>query len=103
MIFMNITEISDADFEKTIYNNQKVIVDCYAPWCGSCNIFYPAFEELAENKRDTVFCKINTDENPGIAEKYNIMSIPTVLLFENGSLKNRQTAPKNKEDIIRMF
>ncbi len=100
---MNITEINDNNFEETIKNNGKVLLDCYAPWCGSCKMLNPVFEELSTEESGIKFCKINTDENPNISERFDIMSIPTVLAFENGQLKNRKTGFNNKEELKRMF
>ena len=100
---MNITEINDKNFEQTISTNEKVLLDCYAPWCSSCKRFYPVFEELSNEESEIKFCKINTDENPDTAEQFDIMSIPTVLAFENGQLKSRETGLKTKEEIKNMF
>ena len=100
---MNITEINDANFEDIINSNRKVIVDCYAPWCGSCKMFSPVFEELSGEESQIKFCKINTDENPDTAERYDVLSIPTVLVFENGQLKNRETGFKTKEELKELF
>lgn len=100
---MNITEINDRNFEETIRNNEKVVLDCYAPWCSSCKRFYPVLEELSSEESKIKFCKINTDENPDVSERFDIMSIPTVLVFENGQLKNRETGFKTKEEIKKMF
>ncbi len=100
---MNITEINDGNFEETIKNNEKVVLDCYAPWCSSCKMFYPVFEELSTEENKIKFCKINTDENPDVSDRFGIMSIPTVLVFENGQLKNRETGLKTKEEIKKMF
>lgn len=100
---MNITEINDKNFEETIRENNKVLLDCYAPWCSSCKRFYPVLEELSNEENGIKFCKINIDENPDISERFDIMSIPTVLSFENGQLKNRETGLKTKEEIKKMF
>ncbi len=100
---MNITEINDKNFEETIRTNNKVLLDCYAPWCSSCKRFDPVLEELSTEESKIKFCKINTDENPDISERFDIMSIPTVLVFENGQLKNRETGLKTKEEIKKMF
>lgn len=100
---MNITEINDGNLEEIIHSSKKVIVDCYAPWCGSCKRLYPVFEELSDEEKQIKFCKINTDENPGVSDRFGVMSIPTVLFFENGKLKNRETGLKSKEELKRMF
>ncbi len=100
---MNITEINDRNFEEIIHNNPKVVLDCYAPWCGPCKMFSPIFEELSTEESGIKFCKINTEENPATAERFDVMSIPTVLVFENGKLKNRETGFKTKEELKKMF
>ena len=100
---MSITEINDKDFEQTVNSNSKVILDCYAPWCGSCKRLYPVLEELASEETKIKFCKINTDDNPDISERFDIMSIPTVLAFENGQLVSRETGLKTKEELKKMF
>lgn len=100
---MNITEINDKNLEETIRSNQKVVLDCYAPWCGPCKMFSPVFEELSHEENGVKFCKINTDENPDTAERYEVMSIPTVLIFENGQLKSRETGFKTKEELKKLI
>ena len=100
---MNVTEINDKNLEDIIKSNPKVALDCYAPWCGSCKMLSPVFEELSAEENQIKFCKINTDENPDVAERFNVMSIPTVLFFENGKLKSRETGMKTKEELKRLF
>ena len=100
---MNITEINDGNLEDVIHSNRKVILDCYAPWCGPCRILSPVFDELSSEESQIKFCKINTDENPDVSERFNVMSIPTVLVFENGELKSRGTGLKTKEELKALF
>ena len=100
---MSITEINDKNLEKTIQSNEKVVLDCYAPWCGPCKMFSSVFDELAKEEGSIKFCKINTDENPDVSERFNVMSIPTVLFFENGELKRRETGVKTKEELRRLL
>lgn len=100
---MNITEINDKDLEEIIQNNTKVVLDCYAPWCSSCKMLFPVLEEISAEENQIKFFKINTDENPGVSENFNVMSIPTVLFFENGKLINRQTGLKTKEELKKVF
>ena len=80
------SDTSDATFEADVINNDTpVLVDFWAPWCGPCRMVAPIVEELAGEYDGRVkFVKLNTDENPGIASKYGIRSIPTMILFKDG-------------------
>ncbi|CAL8979481.1 thioredoxin [Rhodoplanes serenus] len=97
---MGVTKVSDQDFEAEVLKSDKpVVVDFWAEWCGPCRMIAPALEEIAGQMGDKVkIVKLNVDENPKIAAQYNIMSIPTLMLFKNGELSSRQVgaAPKAK-------
>ena len=83
------------DFDSLIKN--KVVVDFYADWCGPCKMFAPIFEEVS-NDFDFDFVKINVDNYSEIARKYGVMSIPTIILFENGIEKKKFTGFMSKDD-----
>ncbi|MCM8767959.1 MAG: thioredoxin [Candidatus Omnitrophica bacterium] len=73
------------NFDEIIKNNEKVVVDFWASWCMPCKIVAPVFENLAKKyKGSIVFAKVNVDENPDIAAKFDIMSIPNFVIFKNG-------------------
>ena len=94
-------EISDANFDEIIKKYKNVAVDCWAPWCGPCLMIAPVIEELArELKGKIVFGKLNVDNNPKTAMRYNIMSIPTILLFRDGELVDRIIGAMPKEFLV---
>ena len=97
---MGVTKVSDADFESQVLKStEPVVVDFWAEWCSPCRMIAPALEEIAGRLGDKVkIVKLNVDENPQTAQKYNIMSIPTLMLFKQGQLASSQVgaAPKAK-------
>ena len=91
-------EITDADVEDNIKKYETIVIDCWAPWCGPCRMVHPIIEELAkEMQGKIVFGKLNVDENPMTSAKHQIMSIPTLLIFKNGTLVDRLVGAMPKE------
>jgi thioredoxin 1 len=97
---MAVGKVSDATFESEVLKaTGPVVVDFWAEWCGPCKMIAPALEEIAGSLGDKVkIVKLNVDESPGTAAKYNIQSIPTLMIFKNGEMSARQigAAPKQK-------
>ena len=81
--------ITDADFEEMVLQADGIrVVDCWAPWCGPCHSMAPALEAFAEANAERVkVFKLDVDDNPKTAEKYEVRSIPTILFFKDGELK----------------
>lgn len=100
---MAVIEINDLNIEEMIKSNDKVVIDCYADWCGPCKMLSPVIDELSEDMSDVNFYKLNIDDNDETVDKYNIMSIPTVLVFENGKLKDTSLGLKSKEDLKKII
>ena len=98
VIFDKPVEVTDKTFDETIRNNQLVVVDYWAPWCGPCQVVAPIIEELARQYAGKVlFGKLNVDENPLVAMRYGIMGIPTLLFFKNGELIDRMVGAIPKQ------
>lgn len=84
-------EITDANFEEIIKSEKPVLVDFWAEWCGPCKMIGPVVEELAgEYDGKAVVGKVNVDENAAISAKFGIRSIPTLLIFKNGEIVDKQ-------------
>lgn len=83
-------EVTDATFKETIQNHALVVVDCWAPWCGPCQMVAPVIEAMARAYAGRIlFGKLSVDENMEIATQYEVMSIPTLLVFKNAKLVDR--------------
>ena len=97
---MAVGKTTDASFDTDVLkSSEPVVVDFWAEWCGPCRMIAPALEEISGALGDKVkIVKLNVAENQNIAAKYGIMSIPTLLLFKGGEIKDRQVgaAPKQK-------
>ena len=94
-----VTEVSDNNFQaEVVESTQPVLVDFWAPWCGPCRIVAPHLEELAGERDDLRVVKLNVDDNPQTAATYQVMSIPTILLFKNGQVAHQIVGalPKNR-------
>jgi thioredoxin 1 len=85
-------KVTDATFNETVQNHPLVVIDCWAAWCGPCRMIAPIIEELArEYAGKAVFGKLDVDENRMVTMQYQIMSIPTLLVFSHGKLVDRIT------------
>ena len=93
-----VKEIKEKDFKEAIKEG-KVLVDCYADWCGPCRMLSPVVDELSEELKDINFYKLNIDDAEGVATEYGVMSIPNLLVFENGELKKQLVGFKTKDEL----
>jgi len=87
--------------EKVLQSNKKVLVDFWADWCMPCKMLAPILDEISNELGDTVnIVKINIDQCENLARKYNVSSIPTLLLFDKGEIKNKSIGLLSKEDLL---
>ena len=93
------TELNTKNFDESIQNSNYVVVDFYADWCPPCKIVQPVLESLSEEMEDVNFYKINVDNNSEIANKFKIMSIPTIVYFKNGEYFAHTIGASNKKQI----
>ena len=95
-------EINDSELEDIINKYENVVIDCWAPWCAPCLMLSPLVKDLAmELQGKIIFAKINVDNNPKTAMKYNIMSIPTLLVFKNGQLIDKIIGAILQKDLLK--
>jgi thioredoxin 1 len=80
-ILMAVVDLVTSDFEQTIQDNDFVIVDFWAPWCGPCRSFAPVYDKVSQDFDDMLFAKVNTEEHQQIAAHFQIRSIPTLMIF----------------------
>ena len=94
-----VKEIKEENFKETIKEG-RVLVDCYADWCGPCRMLSPIVDQLSEELKDINFYKLNVDDAEETSAEYGIMSIPTLLLFENGELKEQLVGFRSKDELL---
>ena len=100
---MSAIQVTKENFQEIVVNaDRKVLLDFWAPWCGPCRMVLPIVEEIAGEREDIVVGKVNVDEQPELAERYGVMTIPTLIVFENGEEQQRSVGAKNKKAILNM-
>ncbi len=101
---MAIVTITNANFEKEVMKSEvPVLLDFWASWCGPCQRVAPILEEVAAERPDIKVGKINVDEEGALAEKFGIMSIPTLIVIKNGTVAKQAVGLRPKADILGML
>ena len=95
---MEIIHANEENFNDLIMNG-KVLVDFFATWCGPCKMLTPILEELASDRSDTKIVKVDVDECEGLARQFGVMSIPTLIQFDNGKIIDKKVGFQSKEEI----
>lgn len=98
----HVTTATEENFDELVSNSAgPLVVDFWAEWCGPCKTIAPILDEIAEEQGDAVtVAKLNVDDNPSIAQKFGVMSIPTLLVFRNGEVDKRIVGAKGKAQLM---
>ena len=97
-------EVTDQNFDETLGQHPLVLVDFWAEWCAPCRMIAPILEEIATEQSDKLrVVKLNVDENPGLARQFDVMSIPTLIVFQDGVAKSRLVGAKGKQQYLEAF
>ncbi|MDO5413350.1 MAG: thioredoxin [bacterium] len=101
---MSAIQVNKDNFQEVVLNSDKpVLVDFWASWCGPCRMVAPVLEEIANERSDVKVCKINVDEEPELAGRYNVMSIPTLLVVKEGQVVNQAVGARPKSQILSLL
>ena len=101
---MSVITITKENFNEEVINSKKpVLLDFWASWCGPCRMVAPIVDEIADERADVKVGKVNVDDEPELASKFGVMSIPTLVVMENGKIKNQVVGARPKNQIEAMF
>lgn len=101
---MGVLHLTKENFkEEVLESNVPVLVDFWATWCGPCQMVGPVIEEIAGEVTDVKICKIDVDAQPELAREYRVMSIPTLMVFEDGQAVKREVGARYKQEILDML
>ena len=101
---MSATALNKNNFDDFVLNSDKpVLLDFWASWCGPCRMVSPLIEEIADERTDIRVGKVNVDENPELASRFGVMSIPTLVVVKNGQITNRSVGARPKAQILELL
>lgn len=101
---MSVVTITDQNYEKEVGAEQKtVLLDFWASWCGPCRMVSPIIDEIASERGDIKVGKVNVDEQPQLAARFGVMSIPTLVVMKNGQVVNQSAGARPKPQILELL
>ena len=100
---MKVLHINKDNFHKEVLNSDKpVLLDFFASWCGPCRMVGPILDEIAEEREDIKVCKVDIDEQPELASRFRIMSVPTLMVLKEGNIVDQSVGARPKHQILAM-
>ena len=100
---MSVIHVTKENFQAEVLSSDKpVLLDFFATWCGPCRMVGPILDEIAEEREDIKVCKVNIDEQPELAHRYRIMTIPTLMVLKDGQIVDQSVGAKPKHQILAM-
>lgn len=101
---MAVKKITEESFEQEVLESKKtVLLDFYADWCAPCRAVAPIVEEISNEKEDVLFFKINIDDSPELAARFDVMSIPTLIVMKGSKIVKTSVGTKGKQEILAML
>lgn len=101
---MSVINLKDEMLENEVMNSDKpVLIDFFATWCGPCRMVSPIVDEIAEEHDEFKICKVDVDKEPELAQKFGVVSIPTLVVIKDGKVTGQSVGAKPKEDILEML
>ena len=100
---MKVMKLSENNFDAVLQSERPVLLDFYADWCGPCRMVSPIVDEIAEEREDILVGKINVDEEPALAERFGVFSIPTLVVMKQGEVVNQSAGARPKAQILAML
>jgi thioredoxin 1 len=101
---MSVIKVDQNNFNEVVLRSDRpVLLDFWASWCGPCRMVGPILDEIAEEREDIKVCKINVDEEPALAAEFQIMSIPSLIVMNEGKIVNQSIGAKPKAQILEML
>ena len=100
---MKVLHINKDNFHKEVLNSDKpVLLDFFASWCGPCRMVSPILDEIAEEREDIKVCKVDIDQQPELASRFRVMSVPTLMVLKDGKIVEQSIGAKPKHQILAM-
>lgn len=100
---MAVIKVTNENFEQLLASDKPVLLDFYADWCGPCRMVAPIVEEIANERDDIIVGKVNVDEQGALAQAYDVMSIPTLIVLKDGKVANQATGARPKAAILALL